>query len=146
MAIAIKTAAEIARKWGAVTPARVSEYIQGVQNPRRDWEEATLAAEPTYVEEVTLAANQGRFGRGVAAAGSPKQIKNAVTKGGVRFGPGVTAAVDDYARGFEPYRNEIAGLTLTPRRGRGSPQNLERVAEVANALHALRLRILGVAA
>ncbi len=139
MAIPIKSASEIAAKFIAVTPGRVAQYTAGVQDSSVDWEGPTLAAEGNYEAGVTAAIGRKSFGKGVTRSGTAKWRDGAVGKGAQRWGPGVSASGQAYAEGFAPFRDVIANLTLPPRGPVGSPGNLERVASVANALHARKI-------
>jgi len=136
---AIKPTANIAEKWTRVTPQRTEDYKQGVESPRKDWAEATGAAEESYKSGVTEAAAEGRFGRGVAAAGTAKWKEKAVAKGVPRWGEGVRLAGADFAKGFGPYRDVIESTNLPPRYPKGDPRNIERVAVLAAALRAKKL-------
>jgi len=136
---AIKPAASIADKWARVTPGRTEDYKIGVETPRRDWAEATGAAESAYNEGVTQAIADSRFGKGVSAAGTPKWKEKALKKGVPRWGEGVRLAKDDYARGFGPYRDVIESTSLPPRYPKGDPRNIERVAVLAAALRAKKV-------
>ncbi|MBA7494507.1 hypothetical protein ES702_05083 [subsurface metagenome] len=130
----IRSIAKIAEKFAAVTPGRTAEYEYGVSNPRRDWEAATVAAEPAYEQGVAQAIAKKRFGKGVKKASSAKWQKGAMEKGTVRWGPGVTLSKDDYAKGFAPYHDEIEKVKLPPRYPRRDPRNLKRVEAIALAL------------
>lgn len=130
----IRSIAKIASKFADVTPGRTAEYEFGVTNPRRDWEQATAAAEPAYEQGVTQSIAKKTYGKGVKKAGTAKWQKGAKTKGTARWGPGVTLAKDDYAKGFAPYHDEIEKVQLPPRYPRRDPRNLKRVEVVATAL------------
>lgn len=131
----------IAQKWERVTPGRTADYENGVRTPRRDWQEATLAATATYREAIIISLNGLYWERGVNAAGTRKWQEKTLAKGPVRWAQGVRLAVQDFARGFDPYRNEIARINLPVRAPRGDPRNLDRVRIIAEALHALKVRI-----
>ncbi|MBA7531432.1 hypothetical protein ES705_23644 [subsurface metagenome] len=131
----IASSAEIAAKWAEVTPGRTAHYAAGVANPRRDWKNETLAAEPRYKEGVTKAAAEGRFGKGVARVGTAKWQRKAIEVGAGRFGPGVAAAGPDYEAAFEPYRAVIAGVSPPQRYPTGDERNLARVAAYSKPLH-----------
>jgi len=135
MAVAIKSASEIAAKWARVTPQRTADYQQGVENPGKDWKSETKGAEARYEAGVTAAITKKRFGKGVDAAGTSKWQSKAIEKGTVRWGPGVQVAQGDMAAGFEPFRNVISGLTLPQKYPKGDPRNIQRVAAIAKALH-----------
>jgi len=137
---AIKPVSEIAEKWARVTPGRSADYQAGIQNPKRDWAEATKAAEEAWVQGIQEAASQRRFSRGVARAGSEKWKKKALELGASRWGPGVAAARDDYERGFAPYAEVIARTSLPPRGPKGDPKNIERVRVLAQALHEAKIK------
>jgi len=140
---AIRPVSEIAEKWARVTPGRASDYQAGVQNPKRDWAEATRAAEDAWIQGVQEAASQRRFSRGVARAGTEKWKKKALELGANRWGPGVAAARDDYEKGFAPYAEIIARTQLPPRGPKGDPKNIERVRVIAMALHEAKIKQVG---
>lgn len=135
----IRSAAEIAKKWGSVTPARTPDYEFGVKNPKKDWAAEAGAAESRYEEGIAAAVADKRFGKGVAEAGTEKWSKGAAEKGVARWGPGVTIAQPDYEAGFAPYREVIAATDLPPRYPKGDPRNIERVSAMAAALHAKKV-------
>ena len=137
---AIRSIERIAKKWATVTPGRTGYYQAGVEAPRRDWETATAAAEDAYQSGVTQAIAEKRFGKGVRAAGSEKWQRNAIEKGGQRWGPGVAMAEAAYAAGFAPFRDAIERVTLPPRFARRDPRNLNRVKAVVDALIAASKR------
>lgn len=141
MPIAIRSTADIAAKFIAVTPGRSPEYARGVQDSTVDWESPTLAAEGSYEEGVTAAIGRKAFGKGVTRSGNQKWRKGSIEKGTVRWPQGVAGALEAYTEGFAPFRDTIAGLTLPPRGPAGSPGNLQRVAAVANALHERKLSL-----
>ena len=130
----IKDLNQIAQKFATVTPSRSGEYESGVKNPKRDWAQATAAAEDAYKIGVTAAANQGRFGKGVRSAGTGKWQDGAVKKGAARFATGVAMAEGAYKDGFAPYHQVIASTTLPPRKARRDPSNLQRVQAIVQAL------------
>jgi len=132
---AIRSAKAIAEKWKRVTPGRSEDYKHGVENPRKDWEEETAAAEGRYKKGVMEAANKGLFGRGVKNAGTGKWKEKTLKKGPTRFAEGVMLSGDDYEKGFAPYADVIAKTELPPRGPKGDPANIARVAAIAGALH-----------
>ncbi len=130
----IKALSAIADKWARVTPQRTEDYTLGIKNPKRDWEEETVAAEGNWKAGVDIAAQKGMFGKGVKAAGTAKWQKKALAVGPGRFAEGVYVAKDDYQKGFAPYRDAIEKVDLGPRFPRRDPRNLERVKRVVEAL------------
>jgi len=140
MGIRVKSSADIASKWARVSAQRDGDYKDGVTDPGVEWARAAAAAEETYVQGVTEAAGRGAFGKGIAKAGDEKWRRKTVEVGTQRWSPGIRAAVQDFEKGFEPFRDALERLELPPRAPRGDPRNLERVAVVARALAEVRKR------
>ena len=137
--VSIRSAREIAEKWSSVTPTRTSFYEAGVRSPKKDWARATSQSESTYKEAVTRAAAEGRFGKGVQKAGTEKWQRKAIDVGAGRWGPGVSVAGPDFEAGFAPYRDAIEKVSLKPRFPKGDPRNYERVKQIGDALHSLKI-------
>lgn len=130
----IKSIKAITEKWARVTPGRTEDYKLGIQNPKRDWETETAAAEGNWKAGVDAAQAKGLFGKGVKAAGTKKWQTKALAKGPGRFAEGVYIAGPDYETGFAPYRDAIEKVNLGPRFPRRDPRNLDRVKRVVDAL------------
>jgi hypothetical protein len=136
---AIKPLSTIADKWAGNSAMAGSAYTQGVQNPRRSWADAAGAADDRRKAGLAAADARDAFRKGVQAAGDAKWKQNASTLGPSRFASGVQNAKPGFNSGFAPYHSVIGSLTLPPRGAKGSPENLQRVAVVANALHAAKV-------
>jgi hypothetical protein len=130
---AIKEISESSEKWVRRASVAAPDYARGVENPRRKWSDSTIKAAANYKQSVVAAANAGRFEKGVAAVGEDKWKSNALEKGPNRFTEGVTLSRDEWEKGFKPFNDTIKALTLPPRGAKGSPQNLQRVAVIAQA-------------
>jgi len=130
----IKSLAAIREKYARVTPGRGEDYAAGVAAPRKDWAEATAAAEGAYNAGVQAAIQRKAFASGVKSAGTERWAGRAGTVGVERWGPGVMAGVDAYERGFAPFRETIASTRLPPKYPRGDPRNYERVKALGEAL------------
>lgn len=135
----IRSLADIRDKWTRVTPGRTEDYKIGIKNPRRDWEDETLAAKDNWKAGIDAAAGKDLFAKGVAAAGSKKWQDKALKKGPGRFAEGVYIAGDDYQKGFQPFHEAIERVDLGPRFPRRDPRNIERVKAVVGALIAVKL-------
>ena len=133
----IKEISQSSDKWARRASIAGVDYQSGVQNPRRDWAEAASGADANYRAGVVQAANAGRFGAGVRAAGTEKWRKKALAVGPGRFAEGVTVAKPDWETGFRPYQEAISALALPPRGPKGSPANLQRVNSIATTLRQL---------
>jgi len=131
---AIRSASEISKKWAEVTPGRAAQYEMGVRNPVRDYAAGAQAGNAAWKAGVQAAISRDGFSKGVAKAGNAKWQDRSIKLGPSRFGPGVQAAQGDYEAGFAPYREAIASVVLPPRGPRRSPQNLQRVNAMVNAL------------
>lgn len=139
----IKSIELIAKKWAEVTPMRSGDYAAGIDNPRRSWAVATVAAEPAYADGVQKAITRKAFGKGVKRAGDDKWHRKASTNGVRNWGPGVQEAEGDYAAGFAPYRQAIADCKLPPRYARRDPRNMDRVKAIVLALIAKKETLEG---
>jgi hypothetical protein len=139
----IKSTEAIAEKFSRVTPSRQQDYVDGVESPRTDWATATAAAEANYQTGVQAAIASKKFGKGVKRAGTAKWQLATKTKGPGRWAEGVSNAAASYETGFRPYAETIKSLQLPARGPVGSPQNLQRVAAVANALHEKKQQLTG---
>lgn len=135
----IRALSDIRDKWTRVTPGRTEDYKLGIKNPRRDWENETLAAKDNWKAGIDAAAGKDLFAKGVKEAGSKKWQDKALKKGPGRFAEGVYIAGDDYQKGFQPYHEAIERVDLGPRFPRRDPRNIERVKVVVSALIAVKL-------
>lgn len=135
----IKSLSAIKDKWTRVTPGRTEDYKIGIQYPKRDWEEETVAAKDNYKAGVDAAHSKNLFAKGVAKAGTAKWKEKALKKGPGRFAEGVYIAGGDYEKGFAPFHEAISAVDLGPRFPKRDPRNLERVKRVVDALIAKKL-------
>lgn len=138
---AIKSIADIGKKFIDVTPQRSAEYAAGVKAPRRDWQQSTEASEDRYEEGVQKAIQLKAFGRGVREAGTAKYQKGVADKGASRWPVGIRLALAAFIKGFGPYRDEIERTTLPQRYARRDPRNIDRVAAIDKALAELKERM-----
>ena len=130
----------IVERYKRITPGRAREFEEGVKNPKEQWEPETIAAAEAYNDGVRDAIERGAFAGGVRAAGQSHYVDMSLRKGVPRFRHGVEIGIPFYQRNFAPFREVIAGVELPPRKPKGDPSNLERVAVIAQALHAERRR------
>lgn len=130
----IKSLSDIRDKWTRVTPGRTEDYKLGIANPRRDWEEETLAGKDNWKMGVDQAAAKDLFAKGVSKSGTKKWRDHALQKGPGRFAEGVYIAGPDYESGFKPYHEAIARVDLGPRFPKRDPRNLDRVKRIVDAL------------
>lgn len=127
------------QRWVDHASRATDDYVQGIQNPRADWAQATSAAEGNYEQGIQEAISKKRFGKGVKRAGSASQIAGAIGKGKDRYAGGVSAAESKYASRVQPFLDVIANVSLPPRGPKGDPRNFDRVVIIAKALRAKKL-------
>lgn len=139
MAIQTKDINAIASKWSTRAQAAGPDYTAGVKTTQKDWAALTAAAADSWGAGVSQAVSDGRFSKGVTAAGTPKWQAAASTKGAQRYPQGVSTAQPNYVSGFSPYLTVIQNLSLPPRSPRGSPNNIQRVSVITAALHAKKV-------
>lgn len=125
-------------KWVARASVAGPDYTKGIQNPRVPWQTAAASAQANWQAGVTAAAAAGRFASGVNKAGNAKWQTNATTKGPARYTEGVALAQGAWQTAFGPYQTVISNVTLPPRGPVGSPQNLQRVSAITQALRAAK--------
>lgn len=140
----VRDIAYLAEKWARKAAAASQDYSFGVQNPRTDWQQATVAASQAWQQGVQQAIQERRWENAVRQTPTQKWQQAAIEKGAQRFSQGVQLARDEWARAWEPHRQAIEGLQLPPRGPRGDPNNIQRVAIVARTLHEVRRRRTGV--
>jgi len=141
VAIKVKSAEEIARKWAEVTPGRSAYYEAGAVGAGSDWEAKTAAAAAAFKAAVAAGNIEQLFRGGVKKAGAEKYNRKVKEVGVGRFGQGVSAAVEDMQRGMAPMVETLSAITLSARQPRGSDANYNRVREVGTALHKKRLAL-----
>jgi hypothetical protein len=139
MAIQTKDITTIAAKWSTRAQAAGPDYTAGVKTTTKDWAGLTTAAAPNWSQGVSEAVSSGRFAKGVTAAGTDKWRNAASGKGAQRYPTGVAAGGPAYNAGFNPFLTTIQNVNLPPRSPRGSPNNIQRVSAIADALHAKKL-------
>lgn len=131
----IKPLSAIAKKWGRNSATAGDAYRDGVGSPRRSWAASANAADDARKQGLADADARDAFRKGVDAAGDAKWKRNAETLGPARFRQGVANAEPEFQSGFSKFHQTIQGTTLPPRGPKGSPENLERVRAIADALH-----------
>ncbi len=138
MAIKLKPIGDLAAKFSNRGQAAAPDYKTGVQSAGNSQKPAAMAANDTWKAAVNDAAARDAFAKGLATTPDDKWQRNSVAKGAVRYGPGVAAAQNDWATGFNKYYQILAGLTLPARGLRRSAANMARVTAVDQALAAAK--------
>jgi hypothetical protein len=141
MGIKVKPLADVAKKWGEVTPQRSGYYEAGALAAGGDWEKNTLDAAASFKAAVTAGNIDKLYTGGVKNAGAAKFVRKIKDVGAGRFSSGVTAGVGDYQTGMDPMLSTIASVNLPARQPRGSAANVQRVTAIMDALHKKRLAL-----
>jgi hypothetical protein len=137
--LVVPPSADVVKKWVEETPKRAVYYEKVTPARASMWESNTVAAASTFKAAVQATDIDKRFSGGVKRAGAAKFARKVTAVGVARFGPGVTAAEDDYSKGVDPYLKELAAVDVPARKPRGDPGNLDRVKAIMDALHKKRL-------
>lgn len=141
MPINIKPLQTIVTKYVQRASAAGQAYIDGVNNPRQDWQQSTVASANSWGAGVQAAITDGRFAAGVNAAGDAKWSTRSTTVGAQRYPGGITAGQQAYSTGIQPFLQLLSTLNLPPRAPKGDPGNLQRVSAVDTALRNLSLQL-----
>lgn len=122
-------------KWKSKVAAAGPDYLDGVTNPKADWQTETSKAEGSYEQGVQRAIANKLFGKGVSKAGTAKWQKGATEKGPMRWTSGVAMAEDEYRSGMGEVIQVIEGTALPPRGPKGDPKNYDRTRILGTKLH-----------
>lgn len=136
--VAVKAVGMVAGKWKRRASSAGQEYTEGVQSTPRSWQASAKAAEASYKQGVTDAANRGAFGQGIDRAGDARWKKQTLDKGPQRFAQGVDLAEGDYSSRVQPYLDAIGRVDLPAAGPRGAAQNYQRVQRIGEALRKLK--------
>jgi len=140
--LTVPGAEEVATKWAEEAPRRATYLEKKAPAIGDKWLSSTVAAGATFKAAITAPDIDKRFVGGVKKAGPSKIVNKLLAVGVARYGPGITAAKDDYKSGIAPYLEELAKIDLPSRAARGDPSNYKRVETIGSALHKKRLAAL----
>ena len=140
--IKVPSATDTAGKWSEEAPKRATYYEKNTPPAAADWEAGATAAAGNYKAAVSAANIDKLFAGGIKRVGSEKFARKVKDVGVSRFGPGITAAKDDYEKAVAPFLGEIAATDIAARKPRGDPANFDRVTKIGTALHKKRLSLL----
>lgn len=136
MAIQFKPIATYSDKYRRRASVAGPDYVAGIQNPKRPWDQAALAGESNYATAMQSVISEKRRSTGIQKAGAAKWQEGATTKGPARFGPGVDFGAKYYEQNLAPIQAKVASVTLPPRGPKGSEQNFALPSIVAKAMRA----------
>lgn len=139
----VRPIAESQEKFKSRAAAAREDYKRGVQGAGARWAEGAAASEEAWRAGTQEAIAQGRFARGVRAAGPQKYQERASTLGPERFASGVAVGATEWGKNFAPFQSALSGHAPSPRGPRGSDQNMQRSTEVARLMRRVRNERLG---
>lgn len=128
-----------ADKWVQRASVATDAYKTGVQNPRADWQAATIAGAKNWSDAIQVAIQKGYFAQGVQKAGTAKWQTGALSKGADRFASGVAAAKPVYEAKMAKVIAEIENCPLPARLAKGRVENYERVKIMGQWLNKAKL-------
>lgn len=140
---AVKALERVVRKFVDRASVAGPDYSAGVQSPRRQWQEASVAAEDIYKAEVVKAANEGRRARGIAAAGNAFWQARTLKLGPNRFAEGVAEGAPRYQQRFGQVRAAVEAFTLPAGGAKGSAQQAARMTAMRDRLIQIGREIRG---
>jgi hypothetical protein len=139
--VTVPSAEDTAKKWGEETPKRATYYETNTPLAASKWEANAKAAAPNFKAALQAANIEALFKGGITKVGAGKFERKVKALAG-RFGPGVSAAIDDMKTGVAPFLTEIAATDIKERKPRGDAGNYDRVKQIGDKLHAKRLALL----
>lgn len=139
MALKVKSVQSAAAKFVNRATGATGDYRDGV-NSTNDQAERAIAAEGAYVQGVQDSISRGARVAGLQKAGNNKWKERALMLGAGRYATGIKAGESEYTKNVSPYLQTLAGLNLTPRGPKGSPENYNRAVEVGQALHEQKIQ------
>ena len=138
----VPSATDTATKWSEEAPKRATYYEKNTPGAAAEWEADAIAAAGNYKAAVNAANIDKLFAGGIKRVGAEKFARKVKDVGVSRFGPGISAAKDDYEKSVAPFLGEIATVDIPGRKPRGDPSNYDRVDKIGTALHKKRLSLL----
>lgn len=139
MALKVKDAAASAQKFVARAQAAGGDYTKGVTNAGDAWQANSAASKDSYAAGVQAAIGRDAYTKGIQKSGAAKYVSRASGVGSARYPQGVAGAGPNWQSATQPYLDTLSALSLPPKRPRGDPGNIARVAAVAAALRAKKL-------
>lgn len=114
-------------------------YQTSVQGAGPLWQANSAAANGTWKDGVAAAAGRDAYAHGITQAGPGKYQDKASTIGAQRYPDGIRKGATYYSTAVAPYLDVLSNLNLPPRRIKGDPSNIQRVAAVNQALRAKKV-------
>ncbi len=138
----VKPLEDTVKRWVEETPKRSTYYERYTPEAAETWEKNAIGAAAIYKAAVQAADIDKRFAGGIKRVGAAKFRRKVTSVGVARFGPGITAAEEDYKSGIAWVIEELNKIEVPERKPRGDPSNYDRVRKIGEHLHKKRLERL----
>lgn len=132
--MAKKTPDQISEKYQRGVAGAGADYAAGVQNPARPWASATAAGQKRWAAGIQKAIAEGKFARGVQAAGDAKWQQNALNKGAQRY----QASAQEAAAGYQKVAARIMQAGQAAQSAVANMDNSTQEARIARSAAAQR--------
>jgi hypothetical protein len=103
--------ARMTAKYLARTSAATQDYVDGMNNPRRDPKAAAIAAKGKYKQRMQEAINNDSWAKGVAAYDLGEAVRIATSDGGSAYAAGIQKRSDKIARAHQRLAPRLGGIS-----------------------------------
>lgn len=137
----MKSANEAVSKWQTRAGAASTDYSEGARATDKDQAARAIAAKGVYQQGLQESFARNAYEKGLARSGKQGWLAGVEQKGAQNFSTGVSADIarNKYVQNSSKYDSARKAAESLPRGARGSANNLQRVAAVANALRAVKV-------
>lgn len=137
----MKSANEAVIKWQGRASAASADYADGARTTDKDQAQRAIAAKAIYQQALTESFARDAYAKGLSKSGKQGWLAGVEQKGAQNFSTGVSSEVarSKYVANSSRYDGARKAADSLPRGAKGSAQNLNRVAAVANALRAIKV-------
>lgn len=101
------------RKYLARTQAAGGDYVEGMQDPRRDPKAAARAANGKWKNRVTEAVNEDRWVKGIEAYDYAEAVRIATEDGGAAYTAGIQKRANKIAQVHQRLAPQLARVSQT---------------------------------
>lgn len=135
----MKTPQQANQNWVGAAGRAATAWTEGIQSTTKDQAQLAANAQPAWLQGVQDAAANNRFSNGVLRRGTTYWKSQSQAKA-ANYSVGYQAGSQNQLSAITKILNAEASIVGSlPQRGpAGSPQNLQRVTMLDNALHQLR--------
>jgi hypothetical protein len=103
----------MAAKYGRNVAAAAQSYVDGVNNPKRDFRTAALAAAGKHTQRTQEALTQGRYAKAMAQVDVAEAISMATSDGGAAYTAGATKRLPKVTRVFTKLAPMLGAVSQT---------------------------------